>query len=147
MRLVVDASVVVGQLLRATGRARLADERLELFIPETTLAEVHVELPRRVRAFARRHALEAHVADELIRLALDAIETNVGVVDEAVYAAVEDEARWRCARDPTDWPLVASALLLQAGVWTADKDLLGAGVPTWTTETVDSWLTHTSEGP
>lgn len=34
MRLVVDTSVLVGELLRASGRARLGDDRLELFLPE-----------------------------------------------------------------------------------------------------------------
>lgn len=34
MRMVVDTSVLVGELLRITGRERLEDERLELFLPE-----------------------------------------------------------------------------------------------------------------
>ncbi|GMU77241.1 MAG: hypothetical protein AMXMBFR46_00420 [Acidimicrobiia bacterium] len=54
MRLVVDTSVLVGELLRRPGRARLGDGRLELFLPEQMWAECQVELPRRVRAFARR---------------------------------------------------------------------------------------------
>ena len=61
---------------------------------------------------------------------------NVAVVDEAVYSALEDEARSRSMRDPSDWPLVACALALDAAVWTNDNDLLGTGVPTWTTETL-----------
>lgn len=140
MRLVVDTSVLVGELLRASGRARLGDDRLDLFVPEQMWAETQLELPRRIAAFARRRHLEAGVAQELVSLCVEAVEANVAVLDEAIYAAVEDEARARCQRDPTDWPVVASALALSAGIWTNDNDFLGTGVPTWTTQTLQIWL-------
>ena len=53
---------------------------------------------------------------------------------------MEDEARARSLRDPTDWPVVASALVLSSGIWTNDNDFLGTGIATWTTETVRLWL-------
>jgi hypothetical protein len=68
MRLVVDTRVLVGELLRAAGRDRLSDQRLELFLPE-------------------------QMAEELT-----------------------------------------------AGIWTHDHDFLGCGVPTWTTDTLERWL-------
>lgn len=139
MRLVVDTSVLVGDLLRAGGRARLGDDRLELFLPEQMWAETHVALPRRVGAFARRRNLDSTVAHELVALSIEAVEANVVVLDQAIYAAVEDEALARC-RDPTDWPVVASALALSAGIWTNDNDFLGTGLPTWTTQTLEMWL-------
>lgn len=64
----------------------------------------------------------------------------MAVVPEVVYAPLEDEARWRCARDPIDWPVVALALVLDAAVWTNDNDFLGTGTATWSTETIRSWL-------
>ncbi len=140
MRLVVDTNVLVGDLLRAAGRERVSDERLDLFLPEQIWAEAQVELPRRVAAFARRHKLSTDTRSELLDSLLQAIETNVAVVDEAVYAAYEDEARARAARDVDDWPLVACALALDAAVWTHDGDLLGTGVATWTTTTLQGWL-------
>lgn len=140
MRLVVDTSVLVGELLRVSGRRRLGDDRLELFIPEHMWNEVNVELPRRIAAFGRRRRLEREVADALATACLAAIDANVIVVDEAVYASVEDEARARSVRDPDDWPVVACALVLRAGVWTNDNDYLGAGVATWTTTTLQGWL-------
>ena len=143
MRLVVDASVLVAELLRARGRDRLGDSRLDLYLPEQTWGEVQHELPRRVLAFARKHSISESDAEQLVRLCLDAVETNVAVVDAAVLGALEDEARFRAVRDPADWPLVAAALVLRAAVWTHDKDLLGAGVPTWTTETLQLWLDRT----
>ena len=146
MRLVLDTSVLVGELLRASGRARLGDEPLELFLPERMWDETKVELPRRVRAFARRRELDATVADLLIERCVEAVEANVVTLDEAVYAAVEDEARARSLRDPEDWPVVAAAVALTSGIWTNDNDFLGTGVPTWTTQTLDTWLVRHPDG-
>ena len=140
MRLVVDTSVLVGELLRASGRARLGDERLELFLPEQMWGETRVELPRRVAAFVRRRGLDHSLGDELVSACLSSVEANVAVLDEAIYTALEDEARARSLRDPRDWPVVASALALGAGIWTNDNDFLGTGIATWTTETLQRWL-------
>ena len=140
MRLVVDTNVLVGDLLRAAGRKRVSDGRLDLFLPEQMWAEAQVELPCRVTAFARRRKLSADTGSELLDTLLDAIRTNVAIVDEAVCAAYEDEARARAVRDTDDWPLVACALALDAAIWTHDGDLLGTGVATWTTTTLPGWL-------
>lgn len=107
-RLVVDTSVLVGGLLRRKGRERLGDERVEPFLAAQTWGEARAELPRRFNAFARRRGIAAASADDLIRLCLDAVEANVAVVDEAVYSALEDEARSRSRRDARDWPLVGA---------------------------------------
>ncbi len=145
MRLVVDTSVLVGELLRASGRARLGDDRLALFLPERMWSETQVELPRRIDAFVRRRKLDPEVGHELGVLCLEAVEANVVILDEAIYSALEDEALARSRRDPSDWPVVACALALSAGVWTNDNDFLGTGVPTWTTETLQTWLDRHDE--
>lgn len=146
MRLVVDTSVLVGELLRARGRERLGDDRLELYLPEATWAEVRHELPRRVMAVARRHSLGESRRDELVQLCLAAVEANVVLIDHAVLAPLEDEARSRVLRDPNDWPLVAGALALAADIWTLDNDLLGTGVATWTTQSLQVWLERNPPG-
>lgn len=146
MRLVVDTSVLVGELLQAGGRLRLGDERLELFLPERMAGELSVELPRRIRAFVRRRGLPDELGDELAASCWAADEANIGVLLEGVYAAFEDEARARSLRDPDDWPVVASALALSAAVWTNDNDFLGTGVATWTTSTLQGWLDRQPEG-
>lgn len=140
MRLVVDTNMLVGDLLRSAGRERLTDERLELCLPEEMWEEAKIELPRRVAAFARRHDRSDTSSAALLASLREAISANVAVIDEPVYAAYEAEARARSVRDTDDWPLVACALALDAAVWTEDGDLLGTGVPTWTTETVQGWL-------
>lgn len=140
MRLVVDTSVLVGELLREKGRSRLGDDRLELFLPEQMWAETRVELPRRIAAFVRRRSIDPDVGEQLTRLCFDAVEANVVILDAAISSALEDEARARSLRDPGDWPVVASALALSAGIWTNDNDFLGTGIATWTTESLQVWL-------
>jgi predicted nucleic acid-binding protein len=140
MRLVVDTSGLIGELLRSAGRTHLGDERLELFLPEQMWGETQIELPRRITAFVRRRSLEPSLGDELATACLEAVEANIVIVDEGIYAALEDEGRERSLRDPRDWPVVASALALNAAIWTNDNDFLGTGVATWTTDTLQRWL-------
>lgn len=140
MRLVVDTSVLVGELLRVSGRARLGDDRLDLFLPEQMWAETQVELPRRLDAFGRRGNLDPRDAVEIAALCLAAVTANVVIIGEPIYSPLEAEARDRSLRDPTDWPVVACALALSAEVWTNDNDYLGTGVATWTTATLQRWL-------
>ncbi len=140
MLLVVDTSVLVGDLLRTRGRERLNDHRLNLYLPEHTVGEVHVELPRRIGAVAASAGLAAAERDDLLMLCLDAVDNNLAVVAAEVYAPFEEEALARSQRDPADWPVVACALALSAAVWTNDNDFLGTGVPTWTTQTLRTWL-------
>jgi predicted nucleic acid-binding protein len=142
MRLVLDASVLVADLLRASGRLRPANERLELFLAEHTAGEVAHELPRRIAAFAVRRGLDPVLSERLASDCRVAIDTNVDLVPEAAYAPLEEEARWRSARDPNDWPVVAAALAVGGGIWTNDNDFLGTGIATWTTETITAWLSH-----
>jgi len=146
MRLIVDTSVLVGELLRARGRERLGADRLELFIPEQMWSETEVELPRRIASFARQHQLDRGIAERLTTLCLEAVEANVIIIDHAVYAAAEEEAVARSLRDRRDWPVVACALALSAGIWTNDNDFLGVGVPTWTTDTLEAWLGRQAAG-
>ena len=140
MRLVLDADVALGELLAVRGRPRLGDDRLDLFLAEDTWEEIQVELPRRIDAFAAKQSLDRHVADELRNACFGTIEANAAIVDRAVCTALEEEARQRSLRDPNRWPLVACCLVVDGAVWTDDHDLLGTGVPTWTTLTLQAWL-------
>lgn len=140
MLLVVDTSVLVGDLLRAKGRQRLGDPRLELFIPEHMLAEVHVELPRRIDAFAASLGLSTGHRNDLVVVSLHSVDNNLAVVATEIYFPFKDEALARSQRDPSDWPAVACALALDGAIWTNDNDFLGTGVPTWTTQTLQTWL-------
>lgn len=102
MRLIVDASVLVGEALRTRGRDLLEHPLLDLVI-----------------------------ADEK---SLEMILANVSLTAPEVYAERLTEARERLPRDARDAPTLALALTLDCGIWTADRDFFGCGVPVWSTE-------------
>jgi predicted nucleic acid-binding protein len=145
MRLAVDANVLVGELLRARGRALVADERLRLFIAEYAWEEAQHELGRRVAAIEARGILTAEQAALLLSEAIAATEGRIVQIVEPLYADRADEARWRIPRDPDDWHTVALALAYDAAIWTYDADFLGCGIATWTTETLLAHLAWLAE--
>jgi predicted nucleic acid-binding protein len=73
-----------------------------------------------------------------------AVAVSVRQVPQSIYVSVEAIARERIPRDPDDWPTVALALVLEAGIWTHDADFLGCGVPTWTVETLTAHVRRQS---
>lgn len=78
--------------------------------------------PRRIcQTVAKRH-----IDDAAAGAALDFLETlarMVRPVAEEVYEIHRAEALSRIeARDPDDWPVVATALALDWAIWTEDQD-------------------------
>ena len=98
---------------------------------------------------ARRHLLELFVrrGGEHARTARP-METAFGRLEELVlaapseyYAESEADARRRLlGRDESDWPYVALAMKLQCPIWTEDQDFFGTGIPTWTSDRVEIFL-------
>ena len=103
--------------------------------PSRCGARREVELHRRIIAFIRRRP-RAQFRRRTGRSVLGGHRGEHRHLGRGIYAALEDEARARSLRDPRDWPVVASALALTAGIWTNDNDFLGTGVATWTTDTL-----------
>jgi predicted nucleic acid-binding protein len=136
VRLIVDASVLVAEGLRERGRKLLAHSSLDLAISTEAWSETEHELGRRVGVLARRGYLgtadPATVRDEALAL----VVSRVVIVARAFYESRLAEGQRRVPRDPRDAPTVALALALDCGIWTADHDFFGAGVPVWTTETL-----------
>ncbi len=136
MRLVVDANVLVGELLRRRGRELIARPTLRLTITERAWDEARHELRRRAADMARHGRVQSGSGAELFAAALALAELHVAPAAADAYAHLETEARRRIPRDPDDWPTVALALALDAAIWTHDNDFLGCGVATWTTDTL-----------
>lgn len=136
MRLVTDASSLVAEALRARGRALLANPALDLVVAADAWQETQYELRQRAALLAERGHLTANDARELLEAALEAASTATMVVPREVYADRLEEARRRIPRDARDAPTLALALTLDCGIWTADYDFFGCGVPVWTTETL-----------
>ncbi len=136
MRLVADADVLVGELLRQRGQEVVTHARLELYVAEHAWNEAHHEMQHRAEARVRRGQVDQATATALTEKAWALAEAYVTVVPAEAYAFVEERARLRIPRDPNDWPAVALVLVLDAGIWTNDGDFLGCGCPTWVTETL-----------
>jgi predicted nucleic acid-binding protein len=72
-----------------------------------------------------------------LRSDLSAVSINHRV-DRSLY---EERACARISsRDADDWPVVATALLIDAPIWTEDQDFLGSGIATWTSNNIELFL-------
>lgn len=92
MRLVVDTSVLAGELLRRAGRARLGDDRLELFLPEPRWSEVAGGAPaahRCVRPPARSGYRRGRSVRRLVDVTRLTIEVDDKVAQRVAEAAAE----------------------------------------------------------
>jgi predicted nucleic acid-binding protein len=136
MRLVVDASALVAEVLRARGRELLTHPTLDLALAEETWGETEHELRKRVALLAERGIFPPLRATQILDEALATVAARVTVVSPDVYADRMEEARCRIPRDPHDAPVVALALALNCGIWTGDRDFFGCGVAVWITETL-----------
>ena len=136
MRLVVDANILVSELLRERGRRLFTHPELHLFVAERAWSEAQHELRRRVALMEAQGRLAVGTGTELLDAAFGLAELRDTRVPDALFAHLEQAGRNRIPRDPDDWPTVALALALDAGIWTNDSDFLGCGLPTWTTDTL-----------
>jgi predicted nucleic acid-binding protein len=138
---VVDASVLVAELLRPRGRALLTHHELSLAVAEDQWEEAQHELSRRLDIIQSRGSIDADRRRRLEALVQSLIDgAAIQVVSRDVYEPLRDTALRRVPRDERDWPTVALAMKLNAAILTADNDFLGCGCPTWTVETLTDEL-------
>lgn len=146
MRLVVDASTLVGELLRDRGLVLLASPRLDLYVPTRMWEETRHEVSRRLGIRVSRGMPEM-VARQHWNTAMRLKERSLTEVPEEVYEHLEEEALSRLPRDPRDWPVVALALSLDSHVLTEDEDFFGCGVAVWTVDTLIAQLRRQGRSP
>lgn len=146
MRLVVDASTLVGELLRERGQVLLASLHLDLYVPARMWDETRHEVSRRLGVRVRK-GLPQETADRFWNAAVRLKDESVAEVPEELYEGLRDEALSRLPRDPDDWQIVALALSLGADILTADEDFFGCGVATWTADTLISQLERHRQSP
>ena len=140
MRVVVDTNIVVAEMLRERGRRLFAEPALQLSMSEVAWSETSYEMRRRLGRLVEHGGWPEEQARQLLIIIGVTLATYVQPVEATVYQSREDEARERLPRDTSDWPTVALALALDAGIWTADRDFFGCGVPVWTTEPLQAYL-------
>jgi predicted nucleic acid-binding protein len=138
---VADASVLVGELLRKRGRGLLLDPDLRVLVAEHQWEEAEHELSRRLSILEQQERLTAEQRIALQQGVGALVEARaIEVVPSDAYASLEPVAAERVPRDQRDWPTVALAMVLNAGILTGDNDFLGCGCPTWTVETLRAEL-------
>jgi len=133
--LVIDSNILVraawGNRVRAI---------LEQFRDRATFSAPSVcrsDARRRIPEICRKNDLEQNVALGF----LNDVEKVVRFPELTYYGFRERDARERIqARDPDDWPVIATALALDLPIWTEDRDFFGCGVATWITNTVEIYL-------
>lgn len=141
MIVVADASVLVGELLRKRGRELLLHPNLRVLVAEQQWDEAQHELSRRLGILESRVGLTTEQRGALEQAVNDLVQTRtIEVVPSDTYASLEQAATERVPRDQRDWPTVALAMALDAGILTGDNDFLGCGCPTWTVETLSREL-------
>jgi predicted nucleic acid-binding protein len=136
MRLVVDANILVAELIRVRGRKLIVYPELELYMAEEAWEETTYELNKRIEKMIDKDIFSQEVGRSLLTDAIALAEAKVSIVPHEVYASYETVARNRIPRDPNDWFTVALALALDTAIWTCDNDFFGCGVATWTTDTL-----------
>lgn len=142
MRLVVDANILVAELIRQRGRELIIHPAWELYLPEKQWEESCYELNKRIKILIKKGVFSPETGRNLLEDALSFAQKNLSLVTLEFYYAYKNIALDRIPRDPDDWQTVALALWLNAGIWTHDKDFLGCGIATWTTDTLISYLTN-----
>ncbi len=133
--LVLDANILIRAVHGVRAR-RILDtfaNSVSMCSPDVCFADAESKIP--VIAPGR------NLNPEVAFAALYRIAEIVQIVDAEVYGTLQSPALSRIAvRDPDDWPIVATALLLSAPIWTEDQDFFGCGIATWTTDRVEIYL-------
>ncbi|MFZ0820959.1 MAG: PIN domain-containing protein [Candidatus Acidiferrales bacterium] len=131
----MDANILIRAVFGVRVRQILKtyEELGAFFSPEVCFEDARTYIPDICKR--RGHDLDVALA------ILDEIARIVVTVDRALYEDYETAARERVQiRDPSDWPIVAVALLLDIPIWTEDPDFFGAGIATWTSDRVELYL-------
>ena len=132
--LVLDANILIRAVLgsRVLFLLRKYSE-LAFFAPEAVFEEAREHLPG---VLERRK-----VAAGQALAVLESLGSLVQIVEVETYARFEALARERLGRrDEDDWPVLATALVLNCSIWTEDTDFFGCGVATWTTDRVELYF-------
>jgi len=142
MRLVIDANILVAELIRQRGRELILNPVWELYIPEKQWEESCYELEKRINVMIKKEVFSSVTGQNLLQDALKLAQTKVALIPFEFYSDYQTIALDRIPRDPNDWQTVALALSLSASIWTHDQDFFGCGIAIWTTDTLISYLAN-----
>ena len=144
MILIIDANILIAELLRQRGRELLRNPQLIIYASEKVVDETNYEIQKRISRMITTGKLSQETGSDLTQAASQPLGTYIITVPQIEYGYLEIEAKERIPRDPDDWHTVALAIHLDAAIWTNDNDFLGCGCPCWTTDTLISHLKRIS---
>lgn len=144
MILIIDANILIAELLRQRGRELLRNRQLLIYAADKVIEETNYEIQKRIRHMITTGKLSIEAGTDLTKATSEPLETCIINVPQIEYGYLEIEAKERIPRDPDDWHTVALAMHLDAAIWTQDNDFLGCGCPCWTTDTLISHLKRVS---
>ncbi len=125
--IVLDANILVSAIAGIQVKRTLAaalERGVILAVPEPQIQEAASVLVAKL-GYSQADASSA----------LEVITNQVRPLTPEFYAPQERRARERLhARGQPDWPVLASALAGEAGIWTHDHDLFGVGAPVWSSK-------------
>jgi predicted nucleic acid-binding protein len=129
--LVLDANILIRAVLGSKVRELLLkfNNSVEFFTPDVCMEDAQKYLPT---IFEKRQLPVESALDVLYR-----IKHLIKIVEKSIYLEQENDAKQRVkSRDIHDWPVVATALVLNSPIWSEDQDFFGVGLPIWTTDRI-----------
>jgi predicted nucleic acid-binding protein len=138
-KLVVDANILLRGVFgtRVRGQLNSYQETVSFYTPDLCVEEALKHVP----AIAEHRKLDPE--ESIANLNQILLECFI-IVDQRFYEEFEERARARISsRDADDWPVVATALLINAPIWTEDQDFFGSGIATWTSNKIEIYLRDT----
>jgi predicted nucleic acid-binding protein len=135
-KLVLDANILLRAVFGKRVRFLLKtfEDSVELYTPDICVVEAKKYIP----SIAAQREIDPRMAEGVLA---GILSDYVQLVDCGLYEMFEERARARISsRDVDDWPVVATALLLDAPIWTEDRDFFGTGIATWTSNRIELYL-------
>lgn len=129
--LVLDANILIRAVLGNKVRELLIahSDSVEFFTPDICVEDAQKYLP----IILGKRDIPVEPALEV----LASLKPLLQIVDKGIYQEYATEAQQRIKkRDIHDWPVVATALILNSPVWTEDQDFFGSGLSVWTTDRI-----------
>jgi len=141
-RIVVDANILISAVL-----GRRVRQLLEDYGDDVLFAAPQVAFDDAARHLPKLYAYN-HLGPDAVAACRDyfaALPSAVHPIPAEFYGHLHGKAMARIGhRDPDDWPFIATAIALDAPIWTDDQDFFGTGIATWSTTIVEIYLRELS---
>jgi predicted nucleic acid-binding protein len=133
--LVLDANIIIRSVLGIKVSSLIIEMSNDIIFitPDVCINDAYKYLPE----LFKKRGMDLEEGTKILNSMLD----HINVFPPSLYGKYEKEAKERIEkRDINDWPIVASALVLDAPIWTEDTDFFGTGIAIWTTDRVKLYL-------